>query len=173
MNRSMPGLPVHHQLSEFTETHVHRVSDAIQPSHPLSSPSPLAPNPSQHQSLFQWVNLLYIYIYPLVFGFPSHSGHQRALSSLCYTVGSHYSSSLYVVSIVYICQSQPPNSSHSLLSSSEALLFWFVYFEDLLQFDETTFKKLHTGVNFVVFLSENSQTRVCKFFNALYLVTTA
>ena len=51
MNRSMPGLPVHHQLPEFTETHVHRVSDAIQPSHPLSSPSPLAPNPSQHQSL--------------------------------------------------------------------------------------------------------------------------
>ena len=55
MNRSMPGLPVHHQLLEFTQTHVHRVGDAIQPSHPLSSPSP-APNPSQHQSLFQWVN---------------------------------------------------------------------------------------------------------------------
>ena len=53
MNSSMPGLPVHHQLPELTETHVHRVSDAIQPSHPLSSPSPLAPNPSQHQSLFQ------------------------------------------------------------------------------------------------------------------------
>ena len=52
-NRSMPGLPVHHQLPEFTQTHIHRVSDAIQPSHPLSSPSPLAPNPSQHQSLFQ------------------------------------------------------------------------------------------------------------------------
>ena len=55
MNRSTPGLPVHHQLLEFTQTHVYRVSDAIQPSHPLSSPSP-APNPSQHQSLFQWVN---------------------------------------------------------------------------------------------------------------------
>ena len=53
MNRSMPGLPVHHQLPEFTQTHVHRVSDAIQPSHPLSSPSPPAPNASQHQSLFQ------------------------------------------------------------------------------------------------------------------------
>ena len=53
MNRSMPGLPVQHQLPEFTPTHVHRVSDAIQPSHPLSSPSPLAPNPSQYQSLFQ------------------------------------------------------------------------------------------------------------------------
>ena len=53
MNRSMPGLPVHHQLPEFTQTHVHRVGDAIQPSYPLSSPSPPAPNPSQHQSLFQ------------------------------------------------------------------------------------------------------------------------
>ena len=56
MNHSMPGLPVHHQLPEFTQTHVHRVSDAIQPPHPLSSPSPPAPNPSQHQSLFQWVS---------------------------------------------------------------------------------------------------------------------
>ena len=56
MNCSMPGLPVHHRLPEFTQTHVHRVSDAIQPSHPLLSPSPPAPNPSQHQSLFQWVN---------------------------------------------------------------------------------------------------------------------
>ena len=58
-NCSTPGLPIHHQLPEFTETHVHRVSDAIQPSHPLSSPSPPAPNPSQHQSLFQWVNSLH------------------------------------------------------------------------------------------------------------------
>ena len=48
-------LPVHHQLPEFIQTHVHRVGDAIQPSHPLSSPSPPAPNPSQHQGLFQWV----------------------------------------------------------------------------------------------------------------------
>ena len=53
MNRSTSGLPVHHQLPEFTQTHIHRVSDAIQPSHPLSSPSPPAPNTSQHQSLFQ------------------------------------------------------------------------------------------------------------------------
>ena len=53
MNHSMPGLPVHHQLPEFTQTHVHRVSDAIQPSHPLSSPSPPTPNPSQGQNLFQ------------------------------------------------------------------------------------------------------------------------
>ena len=59
MNRSTPGLPVHHQLPEFTQTHIHRVSDAIQPSHPLLSPSPPAPNPFQHQSfpmsqLFTW-----------------------------------------------------------------------------------------------------------------------
>ena len=53
MNCSTPGLPVHHQLPEFTQTHVHRVSDAIQPSHPLLSPSSPALNPSQHQSLFQ------------------------------------------------------------------------------------------------------------------------
>ena len=53
MNRSTPGLPVHHQLPEFTQTHVYQVSDAIQLSHPLSSPSPPAPNASQHQGLFQ------------------------------------------------------------------------------------------------------------------------
>ena len=56
MNRSTPGLPVHHQLPEFIQTHVHQVSDVIQPSHPLLFPSPPAPNPSQHWSLFQWVN---------------------------------------------------------------------------------------------------------------------
>ena len=56
MNRSMPGLPVHHRFPEFTQTHAHQVSDAIQPSHPLLSPSLPAPNPSQHQGLFQWVN---------------------------------------------------------------------------------------------------------------------
>ena len=59
MNCSTPGLPVHHQLLEFTQTHVHRVGDAIQTSHPPSSPSPPAPNPSQHQGLFQWVNSLH------------------------------------------------------------------------------------------------------------------
>ena len=53
---STPGLLVYHQLPPFTQTHVHRVGDAIQPSHSLSSPSPLAPSPCQHQGLFQWVN---------------------------------------------------------------------------------------------------------------------
>ena len=56
MSHIMSDLPVHHQLPEFTQTHVHRVGDAIQKSHPLSSPSPPAPSPSQHQGLFQWVN---------------------------------------------------------------------------------------------------------------------
>ena len=55
-NHSTPGFPVHHQLLEFTQTHIHLVSNAIQPSHLLSSPFPPAPNPSQHQGLFQWVN---------------------------------------------------------------------------------------------------------------------
>ena len=56
MNHSTAGFPVHHQLPEFTQTHVHRVGDAVQPSHHLSSPPPPAPNPSQQQGLFQWVN---------------------------------------------------------------------------------------------------------------------
>ena len=72
MNHSMPGLPVHHQLLEFTQTQVHWVGDAIQPFHLLSSPSPPALNHSQHQGLFQWVSYshqvakvleLYIFIY--------------------------------------------------------------------------------------------------------------
>ena len=59
MDCSTPGLPVHHQLPELTQTHVHWVGDAIQPSHPLSSPSPPAFNLSQHQGLFKWVSSLY------------------------------------------------------------------------------------------------------------------
>ena len=69
MNRSTPGLPVYHQLPEFMQTHVHRVGDAIQPFHPLLSPSLPAPNPSQHQGLFQWVNSshrsVYTGLYPV------------------------------------------------------------------------------------------------------------
>ena len=57
MNHSMPGLPVHHQILEFIQIHVHWVGDTIQPSLPVSSPSPPAPNPSQHQGLFQWSTL--------------------------------------------------------------------------------------------------------------------
>ena len=87
MNRSMPGLPVHHQLPEFTQTHVHRVSDAIQPSHLRSSPSPPAPNPSQHQSLFQWVN----------------SVHKRILSDNFYMVVYKHSCSLQNSAVYYPC----------------------------------------------------------------------
>ena len=75
MNRSTPGLPVHHQLVEFTQTHVHPVGDAIQPSHPLSFPSPPASNPSQHQGLFQWVNSLHEVAKVLEFQ-PQHQSFQ-------------------------------------------------------------------------------------------------
>ena len=78
MNRSTPDLPVHHQLPEFTQTHVHRVGDSIQPSHPLSSPSPPAPTPSQHQSLFQWVNSLHQVAKVLEFQ-PQHQSFQWTL----------------------------------------------------------------------------------------------
>ena len=88
MNCSMPGLPVHHQLLEFTQTHIHRVGDAIQPSHPLSSPSPPAPNPSQHQSLFQvlaskcqlwyvqWINTK-VLVYSTKYPRRNHDGKQH------------------------------------------------------------------------------------------------
>ena len=76
MNCSMPGLPVHHQIPEFNQTHVHRVSDVIQPSHPLSSPSPPVPSLSQHQSLFQWVNSSHEVAKVLEFQ-PQHQSFQR------------------------------------------------------------------------------------------------
>ena len=82
MNRSTPGLPVHHQLPEFTQTHVHRVSDAIQPSHPLSSPSPPAPNLSQHQSLFQRVNSLHEVAKVLEFQLQHHSFQRNPRADL-------------------------------------------------------------------------------------------
>ena len=69
MNRSTPGLPVHHQLPEFTQTRVHKVSDTIQPSHLLSSPSSPVPNPSQHKSL-------YLFQYPIIL--PFHTVHFKA-----------------------------------------------------------------------------------------------
>ena len=75
MNHSTPGLPVRHQLPEFTQTHVHRVGDAIQPSHPLSSLSPPAPSPSQHQDIFQWVSSLHEVAKVLEFQ-PQHQSFQ-------------------------------------------------------------------------------------------------
>ena len=82
MNRSTPGLPVHHQLLEFTQTHIYQVSDVIQPSHPLSSPSPPAPNPSQHQSLFQWVNSLHEVAKVLEFQLQHHSFQRNPRTNL-------------------------------------------------------------------------------------------
>ena len=76
MNCSMPGLPVHHQLPEFTQTHVHWVSNAIQSSRPLSPPSPPAFNLSQHQGLFQWVNTSHEVAKVLEFQ-PQHHSLQR------------------------------------------------------------------------------------------------
>ena len=78
MNRSMPGRPVQHQLPEFTQTLVHQVSDVIQSPHPLLSPSPPAPNPSQHQSLFQWVNSLHEVAKVLEFQLKHHSFQRNA-----------------------------------------------------------------------------------------------
>ena len=90
MNCSMPGLPVHHQLPEFTQTHLHRVSDAIQPSHPLLSPSPPPPNPSQHQSLLQWVNSSHEVAKVLEFQHQHHSFQRNPRADLLQTglVGS-------------------------------------------------------------------------------------
>ena len=73
MNHSMPGLPVHHQLPEFTQPHVHWVIDTIQPSHPLSSPSPPSFNLSQHQGLFKWVSSLHQVAKVLQFEFQHQS----------------------------------------------------------------------------------------------------
>ena len=82
MNRSVPGLPVHHQLPGFTQTHVHQVGNAIQPSHPLSSPSSPAPNPSQHQSLFQWVNSSHEVAKVLEFQLQHHSFQRNPRADL-------------------------------------------------------------------------------------------
>ena len=83
MDHSMPGLPVHHQLQEFTQTHIHWVGDALQPSHPMPSPSPPALNLSQHQSLFQWVISLHRwpkYNFTLYNRFQVHPSHQNWLT---------------------------------------------------------------------------------------------
>ena len=79
---STPGFPVHQQLLEFTQTHVHWVGGAIQPSHPLSSPSPPAPNPSQHQSLFQWVSSSHEVFKVLQFQLQHHSFQRNPRADL-------------------------------------------------------------------------------------------
>ena len=82
MNHSTLGLPVHHQLPEFTQTHVHQLHDAIQPSHPLSFSSPPAPSPSQHQSLFQWVNSSHQVAKVLEFQLQHHSFQRNPRADL-------------------------------------------------------------------------------------------
>ena len=82
MNCSTPGLPIHQQLLEFIQTLVHRVGDAIQPSHPLSSLSPPAPNSSQHQSLFQWVNSSHEVAKVLEFQLQHHSFQRTSRADL-------------------------------------------------------------------------------------------
>ena len=83
MNRSMPGLPVHHHLSEFTQTHVHQVGDAIQPSHPLLSPSPPAPQSlPESESLFQWVNTSHEVAKVLEFQLQHHSFQRNPRADL-------------------------------------------------------------------------------------------
>ena len=98
MNCSMPGLPVHHQFPEFTQTHIHRVCDAIQPSHPLLSPSPPAPNPSQHQSFFPMSQLF------------AWGGQSTGVSG---PINSRFLLFIYILYVhsVCICPSQIPNSS--------------------------------------------------------------
>ena len=108
MNRSTPGLPVCHQLPEFTQTHVHRVGDAIQPSHPLSSPSPPAPNPSQHQSLFQWVSPSHEVAKVLEFQLKLHSFQRTPLSFSKITSLCSYYPLVSISAFVYLSFSRPP-----------------------------------------------------------------
>ena len=82
MNHSTPGLPVHHQLLEFTQTYVYQGGGAIQPSHPLSSPSPPVPNPSQHQGLFQWFSSLHEVAKVLEFQLQHHSFQRTSRTDL-------------------------------------------------------------------------------------------
>ena len=85
-HKLQPGLPVQHQLPELTQTHVHWVGDAIQPSHPLSSPSPPAPNPSEHQGLFQWVNSSHEVAKVLEFQLQPQSFKWTPRTDLCYFI---------------------------------------------------------------------------------------
>ena len=133
MNRSRPGLPVHHQLPEFTQTQVHQVGDAIQPSNALSSPSPPAPNPSQHQGIFQWVSPSHQVAKYWSFSFnisPSneHAGlisfrmdwlDLRAVQGTLKSLHQHHSSKISILqrSVFFIVQ-----LSHSYMTSGKNIL---------------------------------------------------
>ena len=133
VNRSTPGLPLHHHLPEFTQTQVHRVSDAIQPSHLRSSPFPPAPNPSQHQSLFQWVSSLHEVARVLEFQLQRHSFQRTPRADLLYNglVGSPCSPRDSQ-------ESSPTPQSKSINSS--ALSF----------FHSPTFTSIHAGKTIVL-----------------------
>ena len=142
MNRSTPGLPFYHQLPEFTQTHVHWVSDAIQPSHPLSSLSPLAPNPSQHQS------------FPMsqLFAWGGQSTGVSALASFFPKKSQGWSPSEYFV--IYLVhweiprlQTISPFSFNKIYLHSSYLLFWkhtsyFPYATINIYFFKLTFWRL-------------------------------
>ena len=112
MGCSTPGLPVHHQLLEFTQTHVHWIGDAIQPSHPLLSPSPPALNVSQHQGLFNWVSCSHQVLFPSPGDLPN-PGIEAHLS--------HYRQILYCLS------HQRSPELHLLWFFWLFVSFWFVF----------------------------------------------
>ena len=149
MNRSTPGLLVHHQLPEFTQTCIHRVSDAIQPSHPLSSPSPPAPNPSQHQSLFQWVNSSHEVAKVLEFQPQQHSFQRNPRVDLLQNglVGSPCSPR----------DSQESSSVPQFKSVNTSALIWFV---------------LRVGVAYISDIIWPmiwyKMSHCCKYFNSLF-----
>ena len=131
MNRSTPGLPVHHQLLEFTQAHVHRVSDAIQPSHPLPSSSPHAPNPSQHQSLFQWVNLSHEVAKVLEFHFQHHSLQRTPRADLLQNgvVGSPCSPRDFRPTIIFFthCYVHTLFFKNCYFQSVSIYIYWHIY----------------------------------------------
>ena len=119
MNRSTPGLPVRHQLPEFTQTHVRRVGDVIQPSHPLSSPSPPAPNPSQHQSLFQ----------SQLFAWGGQSTGVSALASFLPKKSQGWSPRQHIKKQRHYFANKGPSSQNYDFSSSHVWMWELVYKE--------------------------------------------
>ena len=146
MNHSTPGLPVHHQLPESTQTHVHRVSDAIQPSHPLSSPSSTAFNLSQHQGLFKWVSSSHQVAKLLEFQFQHQSfwwifRTDSFRRDVCFL---HSINSVYVS--IPTSQFLPPNPSPPWYPYTYSLhLCLFLCFANKLIY--TIFNRVHRGVN--------------------------
>ena len=139
MNRSIPGLPVHYKLLEFTQTHAHRVGDAIQPSHLLSSPSPPAPNPSQHQGLFQnlghWQYL--------------HTSLTTKLVGLPHPCFRHYVMKHMILDTVFPRTSLPETKSliENLFCFWLLLRFWPNFFEELRRKTDWLFQEMKNSPN--------------------------